>query len=81
MATNEKLDDEKLDKLYKKIAIVQYNSETKLNAFKLDYLDWIYAFPDKKQYADLRDHLNAIRSRCKKLTPKKSKQEAVGEEK
>ena len=39
VATNEKLDDEKLDKLYKKIAIVQYNSETKLNAFKLDYLD------------------------------------------
>lgn len=40
-----------------------------------------YAYPDKKQYADLRDHLNAIRSRYKKLTPKKSKQEAVGEEK
>ncbi len=39
VATNEKLDDEKLDKLYKKIAIVQYNSETKLNAFKLDRLD------------------------------------------
>ena len=36
VATNEKLDDGKLDKLYKKIAIVQYNSETKLNAFKLD---------------------------------------------
>ena len=35
-----------------------------------------YAYPDKKQYADLRDHLNAIRSRYKKLTPKKSKQEA-----
>ena len=34
-----------------------------------------YAYPDKKQYADLRDHLNAIRSRYKKLTPKKSKQE------
>ena len=40
-----------------------------------------YAYPDKKQYVDLRDHLNAIRSRYKKLTPKKSKQEAVGEEK
>ena len=40
-----------------------------------------YAYPDKKQYADLRDHLNAIRSRYKKLTPKKSKQEAVAEEK
>ena len=40
-----------------------------------------YAYPDKKQYADLRDHLNAIRSRYKKLTTKKSKQEAVGEEK
>lgn len=38
VATNEKLDDGKLDKLYKKIAIVQYNSETKLNAFKLDRL-------------------------------------------
>ena len=36
VATNEKLDDGKLDKLHKKIAIVQYNSETKLNAFKLD---------------------------------------------
>jgi len=24
-----------------------------------------YAYPDKKQYADLRDHLNAIRSRYK----------------
>ncbi len=40
-----------------------------------------YVFPDKKQYADLRDHLNAIRSRYEKLTPKKIKQEAVGEEK
>ena len=38
VATNEKLDDGKLDKLYKKIAIVQYNSETKLYAFKLDRL-------------------------------------------
>ena len=38
-ATNEKLDNGKLDKLHKKIAIVQYNSKTKLNAFKLDYLD------------------------------------------
>ena len=36
VATNEKLDDGKLDKLHKKIAIVQYNSKTKLNAFKLD---------------------------------------------
>lgn len=35
-ATNEKLDNGKLDKLHKKIAIVQYNSKTKLNAFKLD---------------------------------------------
>ena len=40
-----------------------------------------YAYPDKKQYADLCDHLNAIRSRYKKLTTKKRKQEAVGEEK
>ena len=40
-----------------------------------------YTYPDKQQYADLRDHLNAIRSRYKKLTTKKSKQEAVGEEK
>lgn len=31
-----------------------------------------YAYPDKKQYADLRDHLNSIRSRYKirKLTKK-----------
>jgi len=41
----------------------------------------VYAYPDKKQYTNLHDHLNAIRSRCKKLTPKKTKQEAVGEEK
>ena len=40
-----------------------------------------YAYPDKTQYADLRDYLNAIRSRYKKLTPKKSQQEAVAEEK
>lgn len=40
-----------------------------------------YTYPDKQQYADLRDPLNAIRSRYKKLTTKKSKQEAVGEEK
>lgn len=38
VATHKELDDEELDKLHKKIAIVQYNSETKLNAFKLDYL-------------------------------------------
>ena len=38
-ATNEKLDNGKLDKLHKKIAIVQYNSKTKLNAFKLDHFD------------------------------------------
>lgn len=38
VATNEKLDDGKLDKLHQKIAIVQYNSETKLYAFKLDNL-------------------------------------------
>lgn len=30
-----------------------------------------YAYPDKKQYADLRDHLNAIRSRYKKRKPSK----------
>lgn len=41
----------------------------------------VYAYPDKKQYTNLHDHLNAIRSRYKKLTPKKTKQEAVGEEK
>ncbi len=40
-----------------------------------------YVYPDKTQYAVLRNHLNAIRSRYKKLTPKKSKQEAVAEEK
>lgn len=39
VATNEKMDNGKLDKLHKKIAIVQYNSETKLRAFKLDHLD------------------------------------------
>ena len=39
VATNEKLDNGKLDKLHKKIAIVQYNSKTKLNAFKLDHFD------------------------------------------
>ena len=38
-ATNEKLDNGKLDKLHKKIAIVQYNSKTKLHAFKLDHFD------------------------------------------
>ena len=38
VATNEKLDDGELDKLHQKIAIVQYNSETKLYAFKLDNL-------------------------------------------
>lgn len=38
-ATNEKLDNGKRDKLHKKIAIVQYNSKTKLNAFKLDHFD------------------------------------------
>ena len=38
VATNGALDDDELDKLYKKIAIVQYDSETKLNAFKLDCL-------------------------------------------
>ena len=40
-----------------------------------------YVYPDKTQYAVLRNHLNAIRSRYKKLTLKKSKQEAVAEEK
>ena len=30
-----------------------------------------YAYPDKKQYADLRDHLNVIRSRYKKRKPSK----------
>lgn len=45
VATNEKLDDGKLDKLHKKIAIVQYNSKTKLNAFKLDRLDSIHGYP------------------------------------
>ena len=39
VATHKKLDDEELDKLHKKIAIVQYDSETKLHAFKLDRLD------------------------------------------
>ena len=37
-----------------------------------------YAYPDKKQYADLRDHLNAIRSRYKKRKPaKKAREEAM----
>ncbi len=37
-----------------------------------------YAYPDKKQYADLRDHLNAIRSRYKKSKPaKKAREEAT----
>ena len=31
-----------------------------------------YAYPDKKQYADLRDHLNAIRSQYKKRKPAKN---------
>ena len=30
-----------------------------------------YAYPDKKQYADLRDHLNTIRTRYKKRKPSK----------
>ena len=37
-----------------------------------------YAYPDKKQYADLRDHLNAIRSRYKKRKPAMKVTEAVG---
>ena len=38
-----------------------------------------YAYPDKKQYADLRDHLNAIRSRYRKSKPaKKAREEATG---
>ena len=37
-----------------------------------------YAYPDKKQYADLRDHLNAIRSRYKKRNPAMKVTEAVG---
>ena len=37
-----------------------------------------YAYPDKKQYADLRDHLNTIRSRYKKSKPaKKAREEAT----
>ena len=37
-----------------------------------------YAYPDKKQYADLRDHLNAIRSQYKKRKPaKKVREEAT----
>ena len=37
-----------------------------------------YAYPDKKQYADLRDHLNAIRSRYKKRkSAKKAREEAT----
>ena len=37
-----------------------------------------YAYPDKKQYADLRDHLNAIRSRYRKSKPaKKAREEAT----
>jgi conserved uncharacterized protein len=37
-----------------------------------------YAYPDKKQYADLRDHLNAIRSRYKKRkSAKESREEAT----
>ena len=37
-----------------------------------------YAYPDKKQYSDLRDHLNAIRSRYKKRKPDMKVTEAVG---
>ena len=37
-----------------------------------------YAYPDKKQYADLRDHLNAIRSRYKKRKPAMKVTEALG---
>ena len=37
-----------------------------------------YAYPDKKQYVDLRDHLNTIRSRYKKSKPaKKAREEAT----
>ena len=37
-----------------------------------------YAYPDKKQCADLRDHLNAIRSCYKKRKPaKKAREEAT----
>lgn len=36
-----------------------------------------YAYPEKKHFADLRDHFNAIRSRYKKHTPKKTKKEVA----
>ena len=38
-AREKELTDSEIEKLNKKIAIVQYDSETKLNAFKLDNLD------------------------------------------
>ena len=35
----EQLTAEDIEKLYKKIAIVQYDSKSKLHAFKLDHFD------------------------------------------
>lgn len=37
-----------------------------------------FAYPDKKQYSDLRNHLNSIRSRYKKRKPDMKVTEAVG---
>ena len=39
VAKKEPLTNEDIEKIHQKIAVVQYDSETKLHAFKLDYLD------------------------------------------
>ncbi len=39
VAKKEQLTNEDIEKIHQKIAVVQYDSETKLHAFKLDYLD------------------------------------------
>ena len=39
VAKKEQLTNEDIEKIHRKIAVVQYDSETKLHAFKLDYLD------------------------------------------
>ena len=39
IAKKEQLTDEDIEKLHKKIAVVQYDSKSKLYAFKLDHFD------------------------------------------
>lgn len=63
VATHKELDDEELDKLHKKIAIVQYNSETKLNAFKLDYLVESMFIPHDKMTIFSPDFLTSLPER------------------